>query len=71
LSGNKNIRKILRYDLKGDKLSNPHDISDFLEGAGQGIIQGDDAHHFDAARPGKEADLLIQIVTEWLKLLNL
>ena len=67
LSGNKNIKNILRYDLKGDALSNPQDVYDFLKGAGQGFIQGDNAHHFDAARPGKEANKLIDVIVQWLK----
>ncbi|KQR67231.1 hypothetical protein ASF92_16100 [Pedobacter sp. Leaf176] len=67
LSGNKNIKNILRYDLKGDALSNPQDVYDFLNGARQGAVEGNDAHHFDAARPGKEANKLIDVIVQWLK----
>lgn len=34
LTSNKNIKNVLRYDIKGDALSNPQDASDFLRGAG-------------------------------------
>lgn len=67
LSGNKNIKNILRYDLKGDALSNPQDVYDFLNGARQGIVEGNDAHHFDAARPGAAANKLIDTIVQWLK----
>lgn len=67
LSGNKNIKNILRYDLKGDALSNPQDVFDFLNGARQGIVEGNDAHHFDAARPGSAANKLIDTIVQWLK----
>lgn len=69
LSGNKNIKNILRYDLKGDALSNPQDVYDFLVKGGvfQGVLQGNNAPHFDAARPGGEADKLINSIVEWLK----
>jgi len=67
LSGNKNIKNIIRYDLKGDALSNPQDVYDFIKGGGQGLFQGDNAPHFDAARPGNEADKLMGVIVEWLK----
>lgn len=68
LSNNKNIRNILRFDLKNDALSNPQDVYDFLKGAGQGLLQGDKAHHFDAARPGHQADMIIDTIVRWLKM---
>jgi RHS repeat-associated protein len=67
LKNNKNIKNIVRYDIKGDALSNPQDVYDYLKGAYQGITEGDKAHHFDAARPGKEADKLIQTIITWLQ----
>ena len=59
----------MRYDLEGDAISNPQDIYDFMVNGGliQGGKQGDDARHFDAARPGKEADKLIDTIVQWLR----
>jgi RHS repeat-associated protein len=69
LNSNKNIKNILRYDIKGDALSNPQDVYDYFIKGGliQGGGQGDDAHHFDAARPGKQTDKLIDVITQWLQ----
>lgn len=67
LTSNKNIKNVLRYDLKGDALSNPQDVYDYIIGAGQGLLQRDNAHHFDAARPARDADLLINVIVQWLK----
>jgi len=67
LRENKNIKNVIRVDLKGDPLSNPQDVFDYLKAIGQVIQDGDDAHHFDAARPGKEANSLIQTIVEWRK----
>lgn len=67
LTGNKNIKNIVRYDIKGDALSNPQDVYDYIKGAFQGLIHGDDAHHFDAARPGQEANKFIQTIITWLQ----
>lgn len=69
LSGNKNIKNVLRYDLKGDALSNPQDMYDFIvKGALlQGGVQGNGAPHFDAARPRKEADKLMNTIVQWLQ----
>ncbi|MDQ1094926.1 MULTISPECIES: hypothetical protein [Chryseobacterium] len=69
LKGNKNIKNVTRYDLKGDALSNPQDMYDYLITGGliQGGIQGDDAHHFDAARPGNQADQLMNTIVQWLQ----
>lgn len=64
LSGNKNIKNILRYDLEGDALSNPQDVYDFIRGGGQGFYEDNDAHHFDAARPGEKANKLIDTIVE-------
>jgi RHS repeat-associated protein len=67
LKGNKNIKNVIRYDIKGDLLSNPQNVFDFIMGGAQGLAKGNDSHHFDAARPGKDADKLIQTIVEWLK----
>ncbi|MCJ7932445.1 MAG: alpha/beta hydrolase [Chryseobacterium sp.] len=69
LEGNSNIKNVTRYDLKGDALSNPQDIYDYLIKGGliQGGIQGDNAHHFDAARPGNQADQLMNTIVQWLQ----
>jgi pimeloyl-ACP methyl ester carboxylesterase len=71
LSGNKNIKNILRYDLKGDALSNPQDVFDFIKGGVQSspspVGNGDNAHHFDAARRGATANKLIDTIVQWLK----
>ena len=67
LKGNKNIKNVIRYDIKGDALSNPQDVFDYLKAIGQVTKDGDNAHHFDAARPGQEADKLIQTIIDWLK----
>jgi RHS repeat-associated protein len=67
LTENKNIKNVIRYDIKGDALSNPQDVYDYLKGIGQGIIKKDNAHHLDLARPGKEADDLIRVVIQWLQ----
>ena len=40
---------------------------DFIKGGIQTQREGNNAHHFDAARPGKEADQLIQTIITWLK----
>lgn len=72
LKGNKNIKNITRYDIKGDHLSNPKDIQEFLQGIQESSPKsvggkGDDAPHFDAARPGQAADKLIQTIVDWLR----
>ncbi|WP_221405140.1 RHS repeat domain-containing protein [Apibacter adventoris] len=57
------IGKIIRHDIKGDYLSNPKNEWEFIKGGAQslqGIGEGDDAPHFDLARPGKEADSKIE-----------
>jgi RHS repeat-associated protein len=65
LKSNKNIKNVIRYDIKDDLLSNPQDIWDFMKGAKQN--SDDSGPHFNAARPGGEADKLIQTITTWLK----
>ena len=65
LKDNKNIKNVVRYDIKDDLLSNPQDVYDFIKGGFQGL--SNDAHHFDAARPGKKADQLIQTIVTWLQ----
>lgn len=72
LKDNKNIKNVIRYDIKGDLLSNPKDVLQFLEGVQSATPKsiggkGDDAHHFDAARPGAAANQLIQTIITWLK----
>lgn len=65
ISGHKNIGKVLRFDITGDKLSNPKDILEFINGAFQN--REDTGPHFDLARPGANVDKAIKSVTEWLK----
>ncbi|MEN9611344.1 MAG: hypothetical protein RLZZ628_2158 [Bacteroidota bacterium] len=70
LTTNKNIKNVIRYDIKGDLLSNPQDILTFLKGGVQNapvVGDGENGHHFDAARPGIETDKLIQTIVTWLK----
>jgi len=50
------IGNIIRYDIPGDKLSNPKNGIEFTEGIKQGATEGDNAHHFDLARPGQQTD---------------
>ncbi|MEM8846839.1 MAG: RHS repeat-associated core domain-containing protein, partial [Bacteroidota bacterium] len=69
LQGNENIGNVIRVDIDGDLLSNPKDILEFIQGG----IQNRDAPnngtgpHFDLARPGDEADQMIQTVIQWLR----
>ena len=49
LLANKNIKKVIREDIKGDKLSNPSSLMEFTEGAKQN--SSDSGAHFDLARP--------------------
>jgi RHS repeat-associated protein len=65
LKGNKNIGNVLRVDIEGDLLSNPKDILEFIKGGAQN--SSDDGPHFDLARPGDEANSLIQTVIQWLQ----
>ena len=65
LKENGNIKNVVRYDIKGDLLSNPKDIIDYLKGAYQN--SSDDGKHFDAARPGNQANQLIQTIIQWLQ----
>ncbi len=70
LKSNSNIKNVIRYDISGDKLSNPNDILQYLQGIQQSapvIGKGDNAHHFDAARPGNAANQLIQTIITWLQ----
>ena len=53
------LGNIIRKDIPGDDLSNPSG-SQYLNGILQGALQGDDAPHFDLARPGEEADKKIE-----------
>jgi len=57
------IGKIIRHDIPGDYLSNPKDQRTFLKGVIQSspiVGKGDNAPHFDLARPGEEADKKIE-----------
>uniref|UniRef100_A0A0N4ZHB3 Major capsid protein n=1 Tax=Parastrongyloides trichosuri TaxID=131310 RepID=A0A0N4ZHB3_PARTI len=54
------LGNIIRKDIKGDDLSNPGGLRQYLNGIKQGAVEGDDAHHFDMARPGEEADKKIE-----------
>ena len=65
LNSNKNIKNIIRFDIKGDALSNPQDVYDFIKGGFQN--SDDTGKHFDAARPGGEANKLINTIVQWLK----
>lgn len=69
LKGNKNIRNVIRYDFSGDLLSNPKDILDFLKGTydSSPLGRGNGAPHLDGARPGKQANQLIQTIIQWLQ----
>jgi len=63
------IGNIQRVDIDGDNLSNPSDALQYLKGAYESlpIGEGDNAHHFDLARPGKEADKKIGEAADKLK----
>ncbi len=65
LSGNKNIRNIIRIDIPNDKLSNPKSLMEFIKGGWQN--KNDSGPHFDLARPGQEADKKIQQSVEQIK----
>jgi RHS repeat-associated protein len=65
LNSNKNIKNVIRYDIKGDLLSNPQDVYDFIKGGGQN--SSDSGPHFDAARPGQQANSLMQTIVQWLQ----
>jgi RHS repeat-associated protein len=69
LKSNKNIKNVIRYDIDGDALSNPQGIYDYFINGGfmQGALQGDNAHHFDAARPGQSTNDLINVIIQWLQ----
>ena len=54
------LGNIIRKDIEGDDLSNPDGLRQYLNGIKQGAVEGDDAHHFDMARPGEEADKKIE-----------
>ena len=66
------IGEIKNEAIEGDKLSNPRTNKIFHEGVKESkpkIIggQGDDAHHFDLARPGVEADRKIVGLAQKMK----
>lgn len=61
------LGQIIRKDIEGDDLSNPKSEKQYLNGIKQGAVEGDDAHHFDMARPGAEADKKIEQTGKELK----
>jgi len=65
LTTNKNIGKVIREDIKGDKLSNPQSESEFFEGGKQNST--DAGPHFYLARPGAAADKKIGELGDKLK----
>lgn len=72
LKTNENIGKVIRHDIAGDYLSNPQSESEFGKGIEQSAPksvggEGDDAPHFDLARPGAEADKKIGELGDKLK----
>ena len=76
LQKNKNIGNVLRIDIDGDKLSNPQDILDFIQGGRQNADPNNtgEGPHFDLARPGQGEGnnndtykRIQQVVVEWLK----
>lgn len=54
----KKLGRIIREDIPNDKLSNPENFFDFVEGGYENspLGKGDEGEHFDLARPGKETD---------------
>ena len=60
------IGSIIRYDIPGDKFSNPRSQLEFIGGIIQSGVKGNNAPHFDLARPGSVADNRIKQVGEYL-----
>jgi RHS repeat-associated protein len=72
LTSNPNIKNVIRQDIPNDEFSNPKSSLNMLGGAQQASPkflggQGDDAPHFDLARPGAEADKKIDESAKELK----
>jgi RHS repeat-associated protein len=70
LSSDKNIGKVLRIDIKNDKLSNPKDILTYLSGGYQNKDSNNtgEGPHFDFARPDNSTyERIKSVVVEWLK----
>ncbi|WP_257668292.1 RHS repeat-associated core domain-containing protein [Parapedobacter tibetensis] len=70
LTSNKNIRQVLRYDIPGDKLSNPKNILEFIQGSRQNSDPNNtgEGPHYDLARPGDDTyDRIRNVVVEWLR----
>ena len=65
LSGNKNIKNIIRIDIPNDLLSNPKSMMDFINGGWQN--RNDNGPHFDLARPGADTDKKIQQSVDQIK----
>jgi RHS repeat-associated protein len=63
------IGEIQRVDIEGDQLSNPSSEWEYIKGGATSspLGQGDDAEHFDLARPGKAADKKIGEAADKLK----
>lgn len=70
LTSNKNIGQVLRYDISGDKLSNPKSVLDFINGGRQNSDPNNTGvgAHYDLARPGDDTyDRIRNVVVEWLR----
>ena len=63
------IGGIQRVDIEGDKLSNPSNELEYYKGGydSSPAGKGDDAQHFDLARPGAKADKKIGEAADQLK----
>ena len=62
LIDNKNITNVIRHDIPKDKLSNPNSLTEFIEGGMESL--GEDAPHFDLARPDNPATKDVNEATE-------
>jgi pimeloyl-ACP methyl ester carboxylesterase len=72
LINNPNIKNVIRNDIPGDKFSNPQSQTDLLTGMKQTAAKsvggkGDNAPHFDLARPGAATDKRIEDLGNKLK----
>ncbi|MBK7909391.1 RHS repeat-associated core domain-containing protein [Candidatus Pollutiaquabacter sp.] len=65
LSGNKNIKNIIRIDIPNDKFSNPGTSMEYILGGWQN--RNENGPHFDLARPGIESDKRIQQAVDQIK----
>lgn len=64
-----NIKNIIRFSIKGDGLSNPQGVYDFIKRGINNSPLGDSDHgsHFDAARPEQQTGKLTQTIIQWLQ----